>query len=179
MANWDSYTQKTTPEDADSIMIKDDAANVNKRALFSGIWTWIVKKLNDTSISQLKTTQKTVIKAVNEIHDDLEITQGNATVNPTYITDGNCVYWKSGKIVTFRCTGTISFTNLPKGSWTEVITGLPATPQQNIAVNLDVLTEDNVYGVSAVFMNGTINLNKSRAFNGTYYGYISGSYVCN
>lgn len=178
MATWDSYTQKTTPDDADSLMIKDSSANANKRILLSGLWTWIAKKLNEASISQLNTSQKTVVKAINEIHTDLNVTQGSGTVNGTYVSSGNCRWWRSGNVVTFRATGTLAFTSLPKGTWTTIISGLPATPQQNIAVNLDVLTEDNVYGVSAVFMNGEVALNKSREFTGTYFTYISGTYVC-
>lgn len=45
MANWDSYTQKTTPEDNDTLIIKDTSESTNKRTPFSGIWTWIKRKI--------------------------------------------------------------------------------------------------------------------------------------
>lgn len=45
MANWKEYTTKTTPEDADEIMIADSKANVSKRTPFSGLWNWIAGKL--------------------------------------------------------------------------------------------------------------------------------------
>lgn len=37
MANWDNYTQKSTPEDADTLMIKDTAGAANKRTPFSDV----------------------------------------------------------------------------------------------------------------------------------------------
>ena len=33
MANWDSYTQKSTPADNDTLMIKDTSGSANKRSL--------------------------------------------------------------------------------------------------------------------------------------------------
>lgn len=67
MANWDSYAQKTTPEDADTLMIKDTAGSANKRTPFSGVWTWIVNKLASAVVSQLETTNKSIIPAINEL----------------------------------------------------------------------------------------------------------------
>lgn len=43
MGKFNEYTQKTTPEDADSLMIYDAAAKANKLSPFSGIWNWIVR----------------------------------------------------------------------------------------------------------------------------------------
>lgn len=68
MANWDSYTQKTTPADADTLMIKDTAGGVNKRTPFSGVWNWIVGKLTSAVISQLETTNKSIVPAINELN---------------------------------------------------------------------------------------------------------------
>lgn len=45
MANWDSYTQKETPSDDDTLMIKDTNGGANKRSTFSGVWTWIKEKM--------------------------------------------------------------------------------------------------------------------------------------
>ena len=68
MANWDSYTQKTTPADADTLMIKDTAGGANKRTPFSGVWNWIVGKLTSAVISQLETTNKSIVPAINELN---------------------------------------------------------------------------------------------------------------
>lgn len=68
MANWDSYTQKSTPEDADTLMIKDTAGAANKRTPFSGVWNWIVRKLTSAVVSQLETSNKSIIPAINELN---------------------------------------------------------------------------------------------------------------
>lgn len=71
MATWDSYTQKATPEDNDTLMIKDTAGGANKRTPFSGVWNWIVKKLASAVISQLETTNKSIIPAINELNSNI------------------------------------------------------------------------------------------------------------
>lgn len=68
MATWDSYTQKATPEDNDTLMIKDTAGGANKRTPFSGVWNWIVGKLTSAVVSQLETTNKSIIPAINELN---------------------------------------------------------------------------------------------------------------
>lgn len=61
MGKFNEYTQKATPEDADSLMIYDAAAKANKLSPFSGIWNWIVE-------SNLQTNNKTVVGALNELN---------------------------------------------------------------------------------------------------------------
>lgn len=68
MANWKEYTTKTTPEDADEIMIADSKANASKRTPFSGLWNWIAGKLATAVISQLETQNKSIIPALNELN---------------------------------------------------------------------------------------------------------------
>lgn len=68
MANWKEYTTKTTPEDADEIMIADSKANASKRTPFSGLWNWIANKLATAVISQLETQNKSIIPALNELN---------------------------------------------------------------------------------------------------------------
>lgn len=68
MGKFNEYTQKATPEDADSLMIYDAAAKSNKLSPFSGIWNWIVEKLTNAVISNLQTSNKTVIGALNELN---------------------------------------------------------------------------------------------------------------
>ena len=68
MAKFNEYTQKSTPEDADKLMIYDAAAKANKLSPFSGIWNWIVGKLTNAVISNLQTSNKSVIGALNELN---------------------------------------------------------------------------------------------------------------
>lgn len=70
MANWKEYTTKTTPEDADEIMIADSKANVSKRTPFSGLWNWIAGKLASAVIAQLETANKSIIPAINELNSN-------------------------------------------------------------------------------------------------------------
>lgn len=68
MAAWDNYTQKVTPEDNDTLMIKDTVGAANKRTPFSGVWNWIVNKLTSAVISNLQTNSKSIIPAINELN---------------------------------------------------------------------------------------------------------------
>lgn len=68
MGKFNEYTQKATPEDADSLMIYDATSKSNKLSPFSGIWNWIVEKLTNAVISNLQTSNKTVVGALNELN---------------------------------------------------------------------------------------------------------------
>ena len=71
MANniWSNYTEKTaTPVDADEVMVRDSTDGKNKRLLFGTFWKWVAKKLNEATISELKTENKTVIGALNYLN---------------------------------------------------------------------------------------------------------------
>ena len=81
MANWKEYTTKTTPEDADEIMIADSKANVSKRTPFSGLWNWIAGKLATAVISQLETQNKSIIPALNELNSKAQIVCVTGTTN--------------------------------------------------------------------------------------------------
>lgn len=70
MGKFNEYSQKATPEDADSLMIYDAAAKANKLLSFSGIWNWIVGKLTNAVISNLQTNNKTVLGAINELNSN-------------------------------------------------------------------------------------------------------------
>lgn len=70
MGKFNEYTQKTTPEDADSLMIYDAAAKANKLSPFSGIWNWIVGKLTNAVISNLQMSNQTVVGALNELNSN-------------------------------------------------------------------------------------------------------------
>lgn len=70
MGKFNEYSQKATPEDADSLMIYDAAAKANKFSPFSGIWNWIVGKLTNAVISNLQTNNKSVVGALNELNSN-------------------------------------------------------------------------------------------------------------
>lgn len=68
MAKFNEYTVKATPEDADTLMLYDAASKTNKLSPFSGIWNWIVRKLTNAVISNLQTSNQTVLGAINELN---------------------------------------------------------------------------------------------------------------
>lgn len=84
MGKFNEYTQKATPEDADSLMIYDAATKANKLSPFSGIWNWIVGKLTNAVISNLQTSNKTVVKAINELNSNKV---GQNKIDDLYISD--------------------------------------------------------------------------------------------
>nr|DAV70526.1 MAG TPA: hypothetical protein [Caudoviricetes sp.] len=77
MGKFNEYTQKATPEDADTLMIYDAAAKANKLSPFSGIWNWMVNKLTNAVINNLQTSNKTVVGALNELNSKASRFDGN------------------------------------------------------------------------------------------------------
>lgn len=74
MANntWSNYTEKTaTPVDADEVMVRDSADGKNKKLLFGTFWKWVAKKLNEATISELQTSNKTIVGALNQLNSDM------------------------------------------------------------------------------------------------------------
>ena len=188
---WQNPPSYTHPSTHPASMITQDATH--RFVSDEEIDTWNAAKqeaidaikalMSNTQVNNTgKIPTSALVYAMNQtltkLNDAMKVTQGNATVNSQYITGGSCVYWRYGNVVSFRAAGTLSLTKLPKGSFTNVITGLPAAPVQNMAVTLDCLTEDQVYGVTTVFMNGAVAIQKSREITGQYFSYISGTYVC-
>ena len=68
MGKFNEYPQKATPADNDTLMIYDATSKANKLSPFSGIWNWIVEKLTNAVISNLQTSNKSVIGALNELN---------------------------------------------------------------------------------------------------------------
>ena len=68
MGKFNEYTQKATPADNDTLMIYDATSKSNKLSPFSGIWNWIVGKLTNAVISNLQTSNQTMIGAINELN---------------------------------------------------------------------------------------------------------------
>lgn len=105
MANniWSNYTEKTaTPVDADEVMVRDSTDGKNKRLLFGTFWKWVAKKLNEATISELQTSSKTIIGAINALNSEsfllsqpkkiLDSTDLNTVMNPgTYIIKDTCL----------------------------------------------------------------------------------------
>lgn len=87
MGKFNEYSQKATPEDADSLMIYDAAAKANKLSPFSGIWNWIVEKLTNAVIANLQTNDKTVLGAINELN--------SKTLSALRQVDGNVEDWNN------------------------------------------------------------------------------------
>lgn len=73
MGKFNEYTQKATPADNDTLMIYDATSKANKLSPFSGIWNWIVGKLTNAVISNLQTSNKTVVGALNELNSKVFI----------------------------------------------------------------------------------------------------------
>lgn len=68
MGKFNEYSQKATPADNDTLMIYDATSKANKLSPFSGIWNWIVEKLTNAVISNLQTSNQTVLGAINELN---------------------------------------------------------------------------------------------------------------
>nr|DAF77499.1 MAG TPA: hypothetical protein [Bacteriophage sp.] len=86
MANntWSNYTEKTaTPVDTDEVMARDSTDGKNKRLLFGTFWKWVAKKLNEATISELQTSNKTIVGALNQLNSDK--LSGNGTYRIEYV----------------------------------------------------------------------------------------------
>lgn len=70
MGKFNEYSQKATPADNDTLMIYDATSKANKLSPFSGIWNWIVGKLTNAVISNLQTSNRTVLGAINELNNN-------------------------------------------------------------------------------------------------------------
>ena len=81
MGKFNEYTQKVTPEDADSLMIYDAAAKANKLSPFSGIWNWIVGKLTNAVINNLQTSNQTVLGAINDLNSKPQINEFSGNID--------------------------------------------------------------------------------------------------
>lgn len=77
MGKFNEYTQKATPADNDTLMIYDATSKANKLSPFSGIWNWIVGKLTNAVISNLQTSNQTVLGAINELNSKASRFDGN------------------------------------------------------------------------------------------------------
>lgn len=102
MAKFTDYTQKTKPADADLLLIHDNAGAANKKTPFSGVWSWILDKLASAVISQLETTNKSIVPAINEL---------NSKTTKTYAKQTSASYPVLKIIPSFSSGNMISFVN--------------------------------------------------------------------
>lgn len=96
MANniWSNYTEKTaTPVDTDEVMVRDSTDGKNKRLLFGTFWKWVAKKLNEATISELETDNKTIIGAINALNGKTLINAYMGTgLQRDYVLNGMSTY---------------------------------------------------------------------------------------
>lgn len=157
MANniWSNYTEKTaTPVDADEVMVRDSTDEKNKRLLFGTFWKWVAKKLNEATISELQTNNKTIIGAINALNSETLRTVYSGLITKTL----NTIQFGYGfyLICTYRSGGykisSLSLLNIQiqNGSFLEtLVKGVDYDETINISVN----EKD----VSFQYKNETIN----------------------
>lgn len=92
--NWNNYTEKTaTPVDADEVMVRDSADGKNKKLLFGTFWKWVAKKLNEATISELQTSNKTIVGALNQLNSETvlkRVSVLNDNINDILIASNYC-----------------------------------------------------------------------------------------
>lgn len=81
MGKFNEYSQKATPADNDTLMIYDATSKSNKLSPFSGIWNWIVGKLTNAVISNLQTSNQTVLGAINELNSKPQINEFSGNID--------------------------------------------------------------------------------------------------
>lgn len=88
--NWNNYTEKTaTPVDADEVMVRDSADGKNKKLLFGTFWKWVAKKLNEATISELQTSNKTIVGALNQLNSETSKTSFNGNISSVVFRSGS------------------------------------------------------------------------------------------
>lgn len=89
MGKFNEYSQKATPADNDTLMIYDATSKANKLSPFSGIWNWIVEKLTNAVISNLQTSNQTVLGAINELNSKASKTAFNGNISRITFRSGS------------------------------------------------------------------------------------------
>ena len=92
MPKWTDYTTKTEPADNDEVMVLDTAGKANKRLGLSALSDWIIGKIANKVFENLKTQNKTILGALNELNSKPQINEfsGNIdSLNGEYIVVAN------------------------------------------------------------------------------------------
>lgn len=139
--NWNNYTEKTaTPVDADEVMVRDSTDGKNKKLLFGTFWKWVAKKLNEATISELQTSNKTIVGALNQLNSETLRTVYSGLITKTL----NTIKFGYGfyLICTYRSGGykisSLSLLNIQiqNGSFLEtLVKGVDYDETINISVN--------------------------------------------
>lgn len=74
MPKWTDYTIKTEPADNDEVMVLDTSGKANKRLSLSTLSDWVLGKIADKVFEKLKTNDKTILGAINELNSKTELT---------------------------------------------------------------------------------------------------------
>ena len=95
MPSWNSYSSKDSPDNTDTLMIKDnvEAGNPNKRLSFSNLWNWVMSKTyaftgGTTTIPTAINALQTVANTIGDL-DDLETTDKSSVVDAINETLGS------------------------------------------------------------------------------------------
>ena len=117
MAKFTDYTQKTKPADADLLLIHDNAGAANKKTPFSGVWSWILDKLANAVISQLETTNKRIIPAINELNSKILIGENKRYIK--VVSNSSSDNWGGILLATNRNISLVSISgkNAPEIVW--------------------------------------------------------------
>lgn len=165
-----SYDIKV-PEDTDMLLGYDVTANKVKNFKFSGIWTWIVSKLKGESISDLNTTNKTVVGAIKEVN------------NPTFTTATSRTNINSGESQSI-IMGKVKkwLADLGTAAFCSVVNNLTTTAEGSVldarqGKNLsDALTKLNtlmgsadISSIGGGTLTGAINELNSKSFHKSFH----------
>lgn len=178
MGKFNEYTQKATPADNDTLMIYDATSKANKLSPFSGIWNWIVGKLTNAVISNLQTSNQTVLGAINELNSNLSklyvsSTQNISDFDSKYTTNGrlrilygiisNIAYISFDVIwirIQFKATADnffwrIRYGDSPIGEWTQLKNSNPLNTLARNAILLEQAFDYNeLKTTGAYYLNG-------------------------
>lgn len=102
MPKWTDYTIKTEPADKDELMILDTAGKANKRLGLSALSDWIIGKIANKVFENLKTQNKTILGALNELNSNTSklVLKANVTNIQALVSKAS-----SGTYILFHLSG--------------------------------------------------------------------------
>lgn len=146
MAKFTDYTQKTKPADADLLLIHDNAGAANKKTPFSGVWSWILDKLASAVISQLETTNKSIIPAINELNSKSTYLRGIPMINPELLSPGQTLL--DYVVNNYSSKSSVYFFGIPSTLTSEQKNPFPRTGGFVILYNSSTTGYSSIYAFS-------------------------------
>ena len=146
MAKFTDYTQKTKPADADLLLIHDNAGAANKKTPFSGVWSWILDKLASAVISQLETTNKSIIPAINELNSKSNYLRDIPTINPELLSPGQTLL--DYVVNNYSSKSSVYFFGIPSTLTSEQKNPFPGTGGFAILYNSSTTGYSSIYAFS-------------------------------